>query len=173
MHDAKGPESILIITPPSIAEAEAQLPFLGAQPLRILASLLGLLLLRKTFPLSSNERFAHHRPRPPLLFYPLSPRQLPPPVRQRKRGSSIRGERPPLSCCAAKEFGRGGILRMPIHEVTGVEPGVSPSMEDGCQKTGHGVSLPCVPCNIFELCLYNAGRCANFWPQNGSFKYVV
>ncbi|GFY72784.1 uncharacterized protein TNIN_341821 [Trichonephila inaurata madagascariensis] len=72
MHDAEGMESILIITSSAIAEAEAQLPFLGAQPLRILASLPGLLLLRKTCLLSSNERSAYHWPLPPLIFGPLS-----------------------------------------------------------------------------------------------------
>ncbi|GFW13613.1 DUF4817 domain-containing protein [Trichonephila clavipes] len=72
MHDAEGLESILIITSFAIAEAEAQLPFLGAQPLRILASLPGLLLLRKTCLLSSNERSAYHCPLPPLIFGPLS-----------------------------------------------------------------------------------------------------
>ncbi|GIY87350.1 uncharacterized protein CDAR_542721 [Caerostris darwini] len=96
MHDAKGPKSILIITPPAIAEAEAQLPFLGAQPLRILAVLPGLLLLRKTFPFSSNERSALHQPRPPLLFYPLPPHQsLPPSLgAPKKKGECDQGETP-------------------------------------------------------------------------------
>ncbi|GFU04054.1 uncharacterized protein NPIL_494011 [Nephila pilipes] len=95
MHDAEGPKSILIITPPAIAEAEAQLPFLGAQPLRILASLPGLLLLRKTCLLSSNERSGYHRPLPPLLFGP--PLQSPPPrsVRRRKRGTVGGKDLPP------------------------------------------------------------------------------
>ncbi|GIY99069.1 hypothetical protein CEXT_703141 [Caerostris extrusa] len=113
MHDAKGPKSILIITPPAIAEAEAQLPFLELSLLESLA-VLPLLLLRKNIPCFP--------PMSVLLFISLGrpffsilaslPIATPYLVRQRKRGEAIRGKHLPPTRCAARirQWGFFGML---------------------------------------------------------------